>query len=66
MNSAVWPESSQCFGYVSWHGQVDRFLFVVPVQVDATIELALPVNVDLVVLVESMLEVFGMRQADGF
>jgi hypothetical protein len=34
--------------------------------VDATIELTFPVDIDLVILFESMLEVFGMRQADGF
>ena len=33
---------------------------------DATIELTLPVNVDFIIFLESLFEVFGMGQADGF
>ena len=59
-------ETSECFGYVFWHQQIDHFVFVVPVQVEATIQLTLPVNVNLVILLKSLFEVFGMGQADSF
>ena len=42
------------------------FSFCSPSSIDATIELTFPVNVDLVILLKSMLEVFGMGQDDGF
>ena len=59
-------ETSECFGYVSRHQQIDCFVFVVPIQVDAAIELTLPVNVDFVILLESLFQVFGMGQVNGF
>ena len=40
-------------------------MFVVPVEVDATIELTFPVNVDFVMLFKSLFEVFGMGKANG-
>ena len=41
-------------------------MFVVPVEVDAIIELTSPVNIDFIVLLECPFEVFGMGEADGF
>ena len=40
-------------------------MFVVPVEVDATIELTFPVNVDFVMLFDSLFEVLAMVKADG-
>jgi hypothetical protein len=58
-------ETSECFRDVAWHRQINSFVFVVPVEVDATIELTFPVNVDFVMLFESLFEVLAMVKADG-
>ena len=44
---------------------MDCSVFIVPVEVGATIELTFPINVDVIILFESMFEVLGMGKVDG-
>jgi hypothetical protein len=39
---------------------MDGSVFVVPIKVDTTVELSLPINIDLVILLKRLFEVLGM------
>ena len=41
-------------------------MFVVPIEVDATVELSFPINIDLIILLKSLFEVLGMSKANSF
>ena len=45
---------------------MDGSVFVVPIKVDTTVELSLPINIDLVILLKSLFVVLGMCEADSF
>ena len=43
-------ETSKRFGHVSWHGEVDFAVGVIPIEGDANVFFALHVNFNLVIL----------------
>ena len=48
------------FLYISWYGDVQYALLVVPVQCDATVETPIPILCDLIFFLECMYKVKGV------
>jgi hypothetical protein len=51
---------------VAWHGDVDVFVFVVPLEGDTTVQFAFPIDVQGVMFLEGIEKVVGMFFANIF
>ena len=59
-------EAGECFLDVVWHGDVDLFVFVVPIDCQANVAAAFPLVADGVVLFDGLHEMFGVFGAHVF
>ena len=59
-------EAGECFLDVVWHGDVDLFVFIVPIDCEANVAAAFPLVADGVVLFDGLHEVFGVFGSNVF
>ena len=59
-------EALEGFSDVAWHGEINSAVHVVPLDLEAEIEIAIPVSRDLVLRVEDIPEMLSVLTADVF